>query len=70
MYTVVLEGDDAEGWSAIVPDLPGLLLMGETKADLLERAPAVIADHLAALREQGLPIPQVGQHIAQVPVVA
>ena len=70
VYTVVLEGNDTVGWSGVVPDLPGVLLAGNTKAELLDRAPAVLADHLAALRDCGLPIPKLGEHVAQVAVVA
>ena len=39
-YTILLEGrdDDGGGWTGLVPDLPGLLLMGDTRDELLSTA--------------------------------
>ncbi|MBV8356024.1 MAG: type II toxin-antitoxin system HicB family antitoxin, partial [Candidatus Eremiobacteraeota bacterium] len=43
------------------PDLPGLLLAADTREELLESAPGAIADHLEALRDRNLPVPQPGE---------
>jgi predicted RNase H-like HicB family nuclease len=56
-YTVLLEGGD-DGWGGIVPDLPGLLVLGDTRDDVIAQAPDVIADYLDALRDDGDPIPK------------
>src|SRR5260370_724690 len=32
-YVVVFEGDDADGYSAYSPDLPGVVAAGETRAE-------------------------------------
>jgi predicted RNase H-like HicB family nuclease len=60
-YPIILERAGDGGWSAVAPDLPGLLLAGDTREELLAAAPGAIADHLDALRDQNLPIPAPGQ---------
>ena len=60
-YPIILEQAGDGGWSASVPNLPGLLLAGDTREDLLATAPGAIADHLDALRELRLPIPRPGE---------
>ncbi len=68
-YPIILERAGDGGWSAIAPDLPGLLLAADTREELLAEAPAAIADHLHALREEGLPVPEPGQvELVQVAV--
>lgn len=42
---------------AMAPNLPGLVLVGDTREELLEKAPAATADHLDALRDEQLPVP-------------
>jgi predicted RNase H-like HicB family nuclease len=69
-FTIVMERADDGGWSGLVPDLPGLLLMGDTRDDLIAGAPAAIHDHIEASRELGLPIPTPGESVAQVEVPA
>jgi predicted RNase H-like HicB family nuclease len=69
-YTILLEGDDDSGWNGIVPDLPGILLAGETRDELLASAPPVIEDYIDAQRERGFPVPEPGRHIATVTVAA
>ncbi|HEY0394222.1 MAG TPA: type II toxin-antitoxin system HicB family antitoxin [Candidatus Elarobacter sp.] len=49
-YTIVLEPGDDGGWGALVPDLPGLVLLGESRADVIAQAPDSIADYLDSLR--------------------
>ena len=60
-YPIILERSDDGGWSAIAPDLPGLLLAADTREELLARAPAAIADHIDALRDERLPVPNPGE---------
>ncbi len=61
-YTIILEQGDDGGWAATAPDLPGLLLAADTREELLATAPAAIADHLDALRAEGLPVPEPATH--------
>jgi predicted RNase H-like HicB family nuclease len=60
-YPILLERADDGGWSAVAPDLPGLLLAADTREELLALAPGAIADHIDALRDQDLPVPAPGQ---------
>ena len=56
-YPILLERGQDGGWSATAPNLPGLLLAGDTREELLEKAPGAVADYLEALRDEKLPIP-------------
>ena len=60
-YAIILERASDGGWSATAPDLPGLVLAADTKEQLLAEAPAAIADHLDALRDEHLAVPAPGQ---------
>ena len=68
-YTIVLEQGDA-GWGALAPDLPGLMLLGETRDEVLAEAPGAIADYLDALRDAGQPLPQPGEWAVPIDVPA
>jgi predicted RNase H-like HicB family nuclease len=67
-YLVIFEPGADGGWSAYVPDLPGLGVVGESReeADQLIREGIVI--HIAGLREDGLPIPDPTTIAARVTV--
>lgn len=67
-YTIIMEQSADGGWNALVPDLPGLVLAGETKNDLLTGAPNAILDYLDAMRETGHAIPAAATEAAQVTV--
>jgi predicted RNase H-like HicB family nuclease len=67
-YTIVIENAEDGGWSAYAPDLPGLLLTGNTREDLLGSAPSAIADYLDAMRERGLSPGKPGDHVANITV--
>jgi predicted RNase H-like HicB family nuclease len=54
-YTIVLEEEDGH-WGGIVPDLPGLLLLGDTREGVIESAPGAILDYIESMRDRGLPI--------------
>ena len=71
-YTILLEGrdDDGQGWTGLVPDLPGLLLVGDTRDELLASAQGAILDYIEALREQGLRVPEPGESVATITVSA
>ena len=60
-YSIILERANDGGWSAFAPDLPGLVLAADTREQLLAGAPAAIADHLDALRDEHLPVPEPGE---------
>jgi antitoxin HicB len=58
-YSVLLDPDLEEGgYSVTVPALPGLATQGATVEQCVERAREAITLHLAALAEDGQPVPQ------------
>ena len=56
-YTVIIE-EGPTSWGAYVPDLPGCVAVGETRAEALELIREAIEFYLEGLREQGEPIPE------------
>jgi predicted RNase H-like HicB family nuclease len=67
-YTIMMEQAPAGGWNALVPDLPGLLLVGKTREELLATAPGAILDYLDVLVEDGGEIPRPTTEVVQVTV--
>lgn len=58
-YVVIYERDDAGGWDADLPDLPGVVALGATRdevSDRIREAVSAYADEIAALG-QHLPDP-------------
>ncbi|MGA8313084.1 MAG: type II toxin-antitoxin system HicB family antitoxin [Terriglobales bacterium] len=56
-YVVVYE-KTATGWSAYVPDLPGVVTTSHTKDGAKKLIREAIEFHLEGLREDNLPIPE------------
>ena len=56
-YMVVVERGPSI-WGAHVPDLPGCVAFGETRAEVLQLIREAIELHIAGLREEGLPVPE------------
>jgi predicted RNase H-like HicB family nuclease len=56
-YVVVYE-KSGTGWSAYVPDLPGVVTTGASKENVKELIREAIEFHLEGLREDNLPIPE------------
>jgi predicted RNase H-like HicB family nuclease len=54
---VVYERSDT-GWAAYVPDLPGVVPTGQTKAEVRVLIQEAIEFHLDGLKEDRLPIPK------------
>ena len=57
-YLVIYEPGEDGGWSAYAPDLPGLGIVGKSRAEAEQLIREGIALHIAGLREDGLPIPK------------
>ena len=55
-YMVVIERGDTS-WGAHVPDLPGCVAVGETRAEVLRLICETIELHIDGLRQDGLPVP-------------
>ncbi len=62
-YLIVPEQSHDGSWWALAPDLPGLLMYGDTREELIASAPDAIADYLDALRDYGDPVPEPGTHV-------
>jgi len=56
-YVVVFEGDDASGYSAYSPDLPGVVAAGDTRTETEQLMREAMAEHIALLRQLGEPVP-------------
>jgi predicted RNase H-like HicB family nuclease len=56
-YVVVYEKSDT-GWAACVPDLPGVVTTGKTRAEVRSLIREAIGFHLDGLKEDRLPIPE------------
>jgi predicted RNase H-like HicB family nuclease len=55
-YLVVIEGE-GESYSAYVPDLPGCVAAGDTRAEVTELMREAIPLHVESLRAHGEPVP-------------
>ncbi len=52
-YVVVFEGDEAAGYSAYSPDVPGVVAAGATRAETEQLMREALAAHLQLLHERG-----------------
>lgn len=55
-YTVIYE-KGANSWGAYVPDLPGVISVGDTREEVEGLIQEAIAFHLEGMREEGIAIP-------------
>jgi predicted RNase H-like HicB family nuclease len=68
-YAVIVE-EGEKSYGAYVPDLPGCVAVGETKAEVLRLIQEAIEFHLEGLREDGQPIPEPSSSIEYIEVRA
>ena len=54
---VIYRGED-EYWVAECPSLPGCLSQGKTKEEAIQNIREAIEGYVAALEEDGLPVPE------------
>lgn len=54
---VVIERGDSS-WGAHVPDLPGCVVVGETRDEVIVLVREAIALHIDGLKQAGLPVPK------------
>ena len=66
-FTVVIETGESS-YGAYVPELPGCIAVGESKAEVLKLIKEAIDFHLEGLKEDGDIIPQSHCEFAQVEV--
>lgn len=68
-YAIVIE-QAGGNYSAYVPDLPGCVATGPTKAEVEALIHDAIALHLAGLREDGAAIPLPSSQVEYIDVAA
>lgn len=55
-YTVIYEATPT-GYSAYVPDLPGCVAAGSSRAEVERLMQSAVREHVRLLRERGDPVP-------------
>jgi predicted RNase H-like HicB family nuclease len=55
-YAIVIEKTDT-GYSAYVPDLPGCIATGDSKAEIEREMRDAIRFHIDGMKQDGLPVP-------------
>ncbi len=55
-YMVVVERGE-RSWGAHVPDLPGCVVVGESREEVLKLVREAIEFHIDGLKQDGLPVP-------------
>ena len=68
-YLVIYERGE-RNWSAYVPDLPGCVAAGDTRAQVARLIKEAMEFHIDGLREEGLPIPEPSADAERVTVAA
>ncbi len=68
-YAVIFE-QTSTGWSAYVPDLPGLGVTGSTFEEIEQLIREGIDFHIAGLRADGDAVPEPTTRVARMPIPA
>ena len=58
MRQVIIYPDEDNYWVAECPSLPGCISQGKTKEEAITNIKEAIQEYIAALEEDGLPIPE------------
>lgn len=66
-YAVVYE-EAPHNWAAYVPDLPGCVATGRTRAEVQRRIRDAIGLHLEAMRRRGEPVPETSAAVEVIDV--
>jgi predicted RNase H-like HicB family nuclease len=56
-YIVIYERSDDGGWGAYIPDLPGVVALGATRAEVAGRIQEALSAYAADTRERGDSLP-------------
>lgn len=68
-YAAVFE-KTSTGWSAYVPDLPGLGVAAKTLPQTKKLLCGAIEMHIAGMREDGLPVPEPQTQVMRLAIPA
>jgi predicted RNase H-like HicB family nuclease len=66
-YTVIFERGPSS-WGAYVPDLPGVISVGDTREEVERLIEEAVELHVEGMREEGLPIPPPSSFSGEVEV--
>ena len=66
-YAVVIEKGPTS-YGASVPDLPGCFAVADSRDEVTRLIQEAIAEHVALLRSQGLPVPEPASSTTEVEV--
>ncbi len=64
-YVVIYEQAEDGAWGAFIPDLPGVVALGTTRSEVMERIQEALSAFADDLRDRGRPLP-VPHHAAGV----
>jgi predicted RNase H-like HicB family nuclease len=56
-YVVIYEQDPDGGWGAYLPDLPGVVALGESREEVAERISEALIAYAEDVRERGDELP-------------
>lgn len=56
-YVVIFEQAEDGGWGAYIPDLPGVVALGQSRSEAAERVQEALAAYADDLRQRGTPLP-------------
>jgi predicted RNase H-like HicB family nuclease len=56
-YVVIFEQAEDGGWGAYLPDLPGVVALGATQAEVSARIQEALSAYAEELRERGQTLP-------------
>ena len=56
-YAVIYEQTTDGAWGAYLPDIPGVVALGQTRADVAERIEEALAAYVEDMRERGETLP-------------
>jgi len=65
--TIEIEHEDDGRWLAEIPELPGVLVYGQTRQEALHRVQALSLRVLADRLDHGEPVPEMGSVFAVTP---
>ena len=56
-YVVIYEQAEDGGWGAYIPDLPGVVALGASRAEVADRVQEALTAYADDLRERGRALP-------------
>ena len=69
MYTVIYEKGDST-WGAYVPDLPGVVAVGDSRGEVESLIREAVEFHIEGLNAEGLAVPQPASWAGTVEIAA